>query len=77
MPSVVDCLGLVWRLEGSALHDVQCWVIEAPSALIAVHVIHGDETLLDEMYADIQTAIARADRLRSDLVKAGWSVTPE
>jgi hypothetical protein len=74
---VVDCPGLVWRLEGSALRDVQCWVTQDPSALITVRVIHGDETFLDEMYADLQTAMARAHQLQSDLVKAGWSVMPE
>jgi len=72
--SVVDAPGLVWRLQRSAVRDVQCWVVEAPADLIAVRVIYGDETMLDEMYPDIQTAIARACRLRSDLVSAGWSV---
>jgi hypothetical protein len=67
----------VWRLEGSALRDVQCWVTETASALIALRLIHDDETLLDEMYADISTAMARADRLRIDLEKAGWSVMRE
>jgi len=77
MSCAVDCPGLVWRLQGSALRDVQCWVTKAPTALIAVRVIHGDEALLDEMYVDVQKAMARADQLRSDLVKVGWSVMPE
>lgn len=71
---MVDAPELVWRLAGSVVRDVQCWVIKAHSDLIAVRVIYGDETMLDEMYPDIQTALARADRLRSDLVAAGWSV---
>jgi hypothetical protein len=32
------------------------------------------ETFIDEMYAHIQTAMGRANRLRIDLVKAGWTV---
>jgi hypothetical protein len=74
---LIGCPGLVWRLEGTALRDVRCSVTEGPSGLIAVRVIHGDETLLDEMYGDIHAAIARADQLRNDLEKAGWSVMPE
>ena len=70
---MVHAPGLVWRLERSAVRDVQCWITEAPSALLALRVIYGDETMLDEMYPDIETARARADSLRNDLVKAGWT----
>jgi hypothetical protein len=74
---VGDVRGLVWRLEGTALRDVRCWILETQSGGVAVRVIHGDETMLDEMYPDKQTAMARAERLESDLVNAGWSVTRE
>jgi hypothetical protein len=71
---VVDAPGLLWRLQRLAVRDVQCWIVEAPSDLIGVRVIYGDETMLDAMYPDIQTARARAERLRSDLVSAGRTV---
>jgi hypothetical protein len=74
---VGDVHGLVWRLEGTALRDVRCWILETQSGEVAVRVIHGDETMLDEMYPDMRTAMSRAERLESDLVKAGWSVTRE
>jgi len=67
----------VWRLQGSSVRDVQCWVTEASSGLFAVRIIHDHETMLEEMYPDATTAMARANRLRTDLVKSGWSVIPE
>ena len=68
---------LVWRLQGTTVRDVQCWVIETSSGPFAMRVIHNGETMLEEMYRDLKTAMARANRLRSDLVKSGWSVMPE
>ena len=59
------------------MRDVQCWITETSPGLFAVRVIHNHETMLEEMYPDSKTAMARANRLRSDLVKTGWSVMPE
>ena len=64
----------VWRLRGLALRDVQCWVAQQQYQLFTVRVIHGDETMLDEMYPDLESALARADRLRAHLAGAGWNV---
>jgi hypothetical protein len=76
-PSAADSPELVWRLRGSTVRDVQCWITATSPSLFAVRVIHNHETMLEEMYPDAKTAMARANRLRSDLVKTGWSVISE
>jgi hypothetical protein len=77
MNSVKDVPGLVWRLQGSIVRDVECWVSDTSSGLFVLRVTYNRETMLEEMYADASTAMARANRLRVDLAKTGWSVTRE
>ncbi len=68
--------GLVlWRLRRSADQQLWCSVRDRGGELgLTVHEPSADRTLVSELHPNIAPLVARAERLREQLVGAGWQV---
>lgn len=66
---------VLWRLSGETLRDVECVVASTRTKEFVLTVGRANDTLLNEAYPDLQSATARADELRTRLVKNGWCLT--
>jgi hypothetical protein len=66
----------VWALRGNTALLVECWVTGADDAGWTVTVTHGADTVLDERYADAETALRRARAVQEQLIERGWKPEP-
>jgi hypothetical protein len=66
----------VWRLQGATKKLVECSVRPTASKLYVVTVALGSETLLDETYPDLPSAMSRAIHIQDRLLKSGvWTAS--
>jgi hypothetical protein len=66
---------VLWRLSGETLRDVECVVASTRTKKFVLTVSRAKDTMLNEAYPDLQSATARADQLRTRLMKNGWRLT--
>lgn len=64
----------LWRLE-RADQRVRCFIVEPPRGFW-LGVERGADLIFSETHAELDSALLRADGLKSPLVVAGW-VEPE
>jgi hypothetical protein len=66
---------VLWRVKGETVSDVECAVASPRSKYYNLTVSRADDTMLNETYPDLQSAIVRADDLRTRLAKHGWHLS--
>jgi hypothetical protein len=61
----------LWRLSRHDDH-LRCFIVEPPSGYwLAIE--KGADLLFSQTYSDLDSALARAEALKSPLVVAGWT----
>ena len=65
----------VWRLRGPTDKVLECCVDRTASKALALTVVLGRETFLQETYPDESSALSRATQVREGLLRGGgWTV---
>jgi len=67
--------GPVWQLHGSTEKDVMC-LIEPVRHSWTVRLVRASETMLNEVYPDMSSALAASQRLKDHLMSKGWTPVP-
>ena len=75
LPSATLVGGPVWQLHGSTEKDVMC-LVEPVRQSWTVRLVRASETMLNEMYPDMSSALAAAERLKDHLMSKGWTPVP-
>jgi hypothetical protein len=75
LPSSTLVGGPIWQLHGSTEKDVMC-LVEPVRHSWTVRLVRASETMLNEMYPDMSSALAAAERLKDHLMRKGWTPVP-
>lgn len=62
----------LWVLRGITERHLACSITQEPSALWFVTVNYGRETILNESYPNLGTAMLRATSLKDGMIANGW-----
>jgi hypothetical protein len=65
---------ILWRLRGDMLRNIVCTMQTIPSGLVALEIVLDRETLLQEIYPDVDITRSRAAAIRDNLVREGWLI---